>query len=240
MPEDMSGVDAIFSAYESRMESIGSIFDTTYQLVECLQDSFLDAKQERTKIHSQIRDILARNEHLRKRDFDNMMQGILLTQEEREKEVRSLLKGYLNEQKEMAQALRERLANSRDAIARGESQRVEEFQVFIKIILREQEKRKEEVISRLKEFQREQQEMARRLRELLDKGKDLRIKDLKSMFKEFRLLQGRRLTRRKERQKNICRMLDVFKKERVEAAKPRDAMQTAADCGRSALPQASD
>ena len=100
-----------------------------------------------------------------------MMEGILLTQNEREKEVRDLLNSYLHEQKEMAQNLRENLERFKDSLAKGEAQRVKEFQEMIKEILVKQEERKDEVTGRLKEFKKEQMILTSRLKELLAKGK---------------------------------------------------------------------
>jgi len=128
-------VNNIFSSYEARIQSMGEIFDTTHQLLKGFQESFLDTKQERKKINAALRENLAKNGSLRRKDFDNMMQGILSIQDKREKEVRNLLNSYLNEQREMAQALRERLERFKDSLARGEALRLVEFQSLIKEIL---------------------------------------------------------------------------------------------------------
>jgi len=226
LAEDMKDItEDIISSYEVRIQSIGDIFDTTHQLLRGFQDSFLDTKQEREKINAELRENLAKNDSLRRKDFDNMMQGILSTHEEREKEVRNLLDSYLNAQKEMAQALRENLSKVKDALAKGEAGRIKEFQAMIKEILARQEERKEEVTSNLKEFQKEQQEMAKRLKTLLDKGKELRINDLKSMLKEFKVLHEERIARQEERREEVCHILGDFKKERTEAAKNWQALQ---------------
>ena len=212
-------VEDIVSSYEARIQSIGAIFDNTQQILEGFQDSFLDAKQEREKNNAELRESLAKNESLRKKDFDNMMQDILSTQDEREKEVRNLLKGYLNEQKKLAQTLRDNLAKVKDALARGEAGRVKEFQGIIKEILAKQDERKDEVTSKLKEFQKEQEEMAKRLKELLAKGRELRIRDLRLMLKEFKVQHKERIALREERKEEVRHLLSGFKKERTEAAR---------------------
>jgi len=78
-------VQNVFSSYEARIQSIESIFDATHQILKDFQEPFFDTKQERESINAQLREHLARNESLRKKDFDNMMQGILSIQDEREK-----------------------------------------------------------------------------------------------------------------------------------------------------------
>lgn len=220
LAEDMRNiVEKIIFSYEARIECIGIIFDTTHQLLRDFQDSFIDTKQEREKLTAELRENLAKNESLRRNDFDNMMQGVLSTQDKREKEVRNLLNSYLNEQKEMVQALKGNLEKFKDSLAKGEIQRVKEFQNMIKKILAGQEKRKEEVTSKLKAFQKEQKEMAKRLKGLLVKGKMLRIKDLKSMLGELKTQNRERIACQEERRKGVRRRLSDFKKERLEAAR---------------------
>ena len=207
-------VENMVSSYEARIQSLGAISDTTQQILQGLQGSLLDTKQEREKIHAELRESLAQNKSLRRKDFDNMMQGILSMQDEREKEVRNLLNRYLNEQKEMAQTLRENLGKFRDSLSEGEAQRVKEFQEMIKEILAKQDERKNEVTFRLKEFQKEQQEMIKRLKGLLAKGRELRIRDLKSMLMEFKGQHEGRIAIQKERKGEVLSMLGDFKKKR--------------------------
>jgi len=218
-------VQNVFSSYEARIQSIESIFDATHQILKDFQEPFFDTKQERESINAQLREHLARNESLRKKDFDNMMQGILSIQDEREKEVRNLLNSYLNGQKQMAKALKNNLGKFKDSLARGEVQRVKEFQALIKEDLSSLEERKKEAISQLKDFQEEQNVLAARLKELLAKGRELRIRDFKSMLKEFEAQHKERLARQGERKKEVRHLLGKLKKEREEAAKNWRAMQ---------------
>lgn len=205
-------VNDVVSSYEARIQSIGAIFDTTYQIREDFQDSFLDTKEEREKLNAELRESLAQKGSLRKKDFDNMMRGILSMQDAREKEVRNLLKGYLSEQKEVAKTLRDDLAKVKDALASGEAERVKEFQAWMNGTFAGQDERKNEVTSMLKEFQKEQQEMSKRLKELLAKGRDLRIRDLKLMLKAFKSQHQERMTRQEERREEVRSMLSDFKK----------------------------
>lgn len=216
LTEEMKNImEGGLSSYEYRIQCMGAIIDTTSRLLEGFQDSFLDTKQEREKVNNQIREILARNEHLRRKDFDNMMQGILSAQDEREKEVKNLLKDYLNEQREMAYTLRDNLPKIKDALAKGEAGRIREFQEMIKGIFTKQNERKEEVTSKLKEFQKEQQEMAKSLKELLAKGRRLRIEDLKSMLKELKMQHLERIACREERRKKVHIILGDLKTRRT-------------------------
>ena len=223
MPEVLdlkNAAENVISSYETRIESVGAMFDTAHQILGDFQEAFLDNKEERRKINTELRDILAHNEHLRKKDFDSMTQGVLLAQEEREAEVKNLLKGYLNQQREMARTLREDLAKFKHALAKGDVQRVKEFQEMIKEILANQDARKEEVSSKLKEFQKEQQEMAKELKALLVKGRELRIKDLKEMLQEFKIQHKERLAQQIERREEVNKMLGRIKNKTTETIHP--------------------
>jgi len=217
LTEDMKNIADIdiVSSYEAKIRSIGAIFDTTHQLLQDFQGSFLDTKQEREKLRAELRENLAKNESLRKKDFDNMMQEILSIQERGEKEVRNLLNNYLNEQKEMAHTLRNNLAKVKDALAKGDAGMVKEIQVVIKGILANQEERKEKAIFKLKEFQKDQQQMTKRLEELLAKGKELRIKDLKLMLAEFKRQHEERISRQQQRKKAVQTMQKKMAEERA-------------------------
>ncbi len=211
-----NALENIVSSYETRIESVETLFETTYQLLQGLQDSVLDTREEREKIHDQLKESLARNESLRKKDFDSMMSVISSHQDKEEQEVRNMSKSYLNEQNNLIHELRESLRNFRDALAKGESQRVREFETVIKGILVKQEKRKQEVISKLREFQKEQQETSETLRNLLAKGKGLRIKDLKLMLAGFKKARQDRIVSQEKRRQEVKNLLGAFKSKRAK------------------------
>lgn len=176
----------IITFHEARVENIGAIFENTYLVSRDFHESLIDTKLEREGMRAQLRDILTQNEHLRRTDFDRMMQAILSVQDDREKEVKNLLDVYFNEQKEMSGTLRENLDGFKEFLTQGEARRIREFKTLLKNILTKQEERKAGVTAMLKEFQEEQKAVALRLKALLSKGRELRIKDLKVMLSEFK------------------------------------------------------
>ncbi|MBI5193274.1 MAG: hypothetical protein HZA08_07525 [Nitrospirae bacterium] len=192
--------DSIVSSYEDRLESITSVL--------------LDAKSEIGIVNSELRERLSRFESLRKKDFDRMMQGILSAQDERELEVRSMLRNYLQDQQEMIRTMKDKFTELKKALSTGEAGRIAEFQEMMKKILTRQDERRTEVISILKEFQREQGEMVKGLKDLLAKGRDVRINDLKTLLKEFRLQQEKRIAGNQERRIEVRTMLDELSKGR--------------------------
>jgi hypothetical protein len=71
-----------------------------------------------------------------------------------------------------------------------------QFKAIIRDSLERQEQAKNEVTLRLQEFQKEQQRIVGRLKELLDKGEDLTIGNLRLMLKELNGGKGQRLLER--------------------------------------------
>jgi hypothetical protein len=212
-------VDNVFASYEARSRSIGSLLDTTHQILEGFQRSFIEGRQEREKINGQLRESLAENESLRRKDFDQLMRGILSTQEDRENHVREELNRYFVEQGEMVHMLGDSLATFKDGLVGGEAQRIKEFQSLMQKLLAKQDERKNEVTSKLKEFQKQQQELAHTLKELLAKGRELRIKDFKKMLGEFHAQRQERIFIQEERRMDVRSRLNEFHKERSVAAK---------------------
>jgi hypothetical protein len=99
MPETLDlnkAVEDVVSSYEAKIENINTFFETTHLILSEFQDPLLNTKQEREQINGQLQDLLAKNEHLRRTDFNRMMRGILTIQVEKEKEIRNLVNSFLS------------------------------------------------------------------------------------------------------------------------------------------------
>lgn len=196
--EDMKRIaeDLVFS-YQSRISTVSTIIENTNQLLE-------DFKTRRNEMSNQLKETLAKEESLRKKDFDKMMNNILPRQDEREKEVKNLLKTFFEEQKEIAEVIKKNLAE-------GKKVRIDNFKKKLQDIQAKQKTRENEVKTALMEFQEEYKEMAESLRSLLNKGETVRIKDFKEMVKNIR-------ARQIERTKDVRKKLAEFKEERQDTA----------------------
>jgi len=171
--EDMKKIaEELVSSYQSKISTIGIIINDTYKLLE-------DFKTRRNEMSNQLRETLAKEESLRKRDFDNMMENVLTHQEEREKEVKCLLKTFFEEQREIAELIKKSLTGD-------EKIRINDFKKMLQDIQVKQKARENEVSTALRQFQAEYKEMAESLRSLLNKGEAMRIKDFKEMVKNVR------------------------------------------------------
>jgi hypothetical protein len=214
-------VDNVFASYEARIRSVECFLETARSVLENFDDSLFDVRGEYEQISEQLRDNLAKNGSLRKKDFDSMMRVVVMEQDRRGEEVRDLSRGYLEEQTRLACELRSRLRDFTGALAQGEPAKVTEHHQVIMDLFTRQQRRSEDVVTRLKESQREQQETAGMLRGLLAKGRELRINDLKSMLAEFKRQRSQRLVEQGERREEVQDMLREFRVQRVEAEQDR-------------------
>lgn len=212
-------MDDIISSYEQRIDGVQSIFDTTRLVLTDFQEGADQAREEQELVHRQLRDALARNEHLRNKDYDLMIQPLIEPRREQEKEIRALLNEFLAEQQRLAASLKARYGQIRDQLAQGNTRKILNLLKSIKVLLAEQDQCKQELTSNLREAQADQQATAMMVKQLLVKGNTLRIRDFKEMLATIQN-QG------KERREEVRRMLAGFKQQRAREAEERQAAQT--------------
>ncbi|MFN3476694.1 MAG: hypothetical protein ACK4Z6_03955 [Candidatus Methylomirabilales bacterium] len=160
-------VAGLVTSYEAGVQAVEAVVEAADGMLE-------PWKREREEVRSTLRETLAKGASLRRKDFDAMMRGLLLRQEERELEVKEVMKAYLKEQKEAALALKAALNSGDPGRLRAALGQVQAWQ-------REKE---EEVRRALVSFQREQEEVASAFKELLAKG-SIRAKDLKAAIERI-------------------------------------------------------
>ena len=162
--------EIVFS-YQSKISTVGMIIDDTYKLLE-------DFKTKRNKMSDRLKETLAREESLRKTDFDNIMEDIFAHQGEREKEIKDLLKTFFEEQKEIAELIKKSLTGDTKI-------GIDDFKKMLQDIQARQRTRENEVSTALRQFQAEYKEMTESLSSLLNKGETIQIKDLKEMARKY-------------------------------------------------------
>ena len=222
--KDKETVEDVLASYEARIENLSSVFEVSYSLIDCLPESLLDNKQEKEKINIQLRDLLAKNDSLRKKDYDEMMSSVLSFQEECGEEIKGLIKEYFTEERSVALVLKEALKECKDALTRGDIEKIKHVQSALKTLFTKQEERKNEIVSKLKEFQREQKEIPRQLTDLVAKGEGLRIRDFKSMISKIKAQRVERISLQKKRKEEVAKMLQDFRAQRQKLAFPTKAI----------------
>ncbi len=213
--EEVEGiVDDVLSVYEESVETVEQITSTPYRFIE-LEEELFNTRREREQIFVTLKELLASNDSLRKKDFDCMMHRILDAQEKRESEVKCMLRSYFDGQKEMASVLREKLRVFRADLGGGNQEFIRQFRGFADNLFQEGEQRKRYVEGKLHEYRQSQQEIADALRKLLDKGRELRVHDLRKLLTEFENSRIKRKREQSEREKKVIDMLKGFKEERL-------------------------
>ena len=131
-PEEMERlVREVVASYEARVSSVEQIVESTHEMLESFRG-------QREAMRARLRETLAQAAHLRKCDFDTMMGGILVRQEERGRAIKETMRGYLREQREMAAALKE-------ALARGETERIGSVKELLNGIEARREERERDI-----------------------------------------------------------------------------------------------
>jgi len=167
------GIREILDSYEKRVGSVGALMR---QAVEVVKNS----QRQQEEIAGELRNILAKTESLRKKDFDRMMEEMWGQRRKREKEIRDTLESFLREEKEMIDELRRKL------IGPDRAMKMDGFAVLKERILNRQRGREKKANAILKSFHQEQDELSSALRRLLSKGERVKIKDLKDIIRELR------------------------------------------------------
>ena len=221
-------VENVLASYETRIENLSSVFEVSQSLIDCLPESLLDNKQAKDRINIELRDLLAKNDSLRKKDYDKMMASVLSFQEECGEEIKDLVKEYFTEERSVAIVLREALKECKDALTRGEIEKIKHVQSALKTLFTKQEERKNEIVSRLKEFQSEQKEIPRQLTDLVAKGEGLRIRDFKLMVSKIKTQRVERISLQKKRKEEVAKMLQDFRTQRQKLAFPPKAIDIGA------------
>lgn len=92
----------IIESQETRTKVIQGIIEDTHKLTEGF-------KKQREKTSKELEGTLAKSQSLRKKDFNKMMEEIILARKEREENVKKMLADFRKEQTEINERLQELL-----------------------------------------------------------------------------------------------------------------------------------
>lgn len=182
-------VEKIVGSYESKVKVVTSLMREVNQRIR-------NFHTEQEQMADSLKHILAKNECLRKKDFDAIMAGIRNQQEAREREVSRMVEDFCKEEEETA-------AKLKDILMVRSCSTLEDFRVLKEKMLNRPKERERRISRILKDFHRDQEELNTALRMLLEKGPSVRIKDLRAMVKAFHI-------DRKDENTRIDRILEEF------------------------------
>jgi len=126
----------IIVSYDARTQFVNEIVEDTHKIL----DGF---KARREEMNDNLREVLAKSESLRKKDFNAMMQDILLTQHKREETVKKMLADFREEEARVAERLRELLK-------RGEEIRLADFKKTLVRIRQDQAARETNTVEQVR------------------------------------------------------------------------------------------
>jgi hypothetical protein len=220
----MGPILELITSYETRIATVEELMTKAYQATMAPEGSLdlLDEKREQLK--TGLQKTLARRCSLRKKDFDKLLERVLADSNkkrqaiiEERRQVREQVTAYLEEHKQLADCLRQQLANlARENADNGT------LSAMIGVIRTRYEDTGQRLFAALREFQahlevfrREQEEINTRLQRLADRGESLRIEDLRQ-FEAIRADQVRKADRGLRREE-VDRLLAHFRQQRLES-----------------------
>lgn len=139
----------IVASYEVRIKVVQAIAEDTRRLLE-------EFREKRERMSRELKEALAKHESLRKKDFDKMMEDILIAQSTREENVKQMLADFQEEEMTV-------VGNLKEMLKKGEKLRLKDFKRTLAKIREEQEIRQKEtpgqINAELTQMRAEVQEM---------------------------------------------------------------------------------
>lgn len=205
---------------EDRISMVEELVTGAQCATATLDFSLGELANERARLGASLRELLAQNCSLRRRDFDELIESTISAPERKrealvqEQEVaRDALKGYLDEQKRLVACLRQELDNI------GLEKVQKDPLVTALAGIRCNQDRGARVFDllrnfqvRLEAFRKEQEEVNRRMQRLVERGALLRLEDLRQL--EATRAGEERKAERRLRHQQVGSLLAHFKQRR--------------------------
>ena len=170
--------NSIIDSYEMRVSTVNTLMAQANNILKAFQT-------ELEEMVALLRDNLAKSESLRKKDFEHMIKDVIERRMQREQEAEQSFKLFQKEEEEM-------IARLRAIVFSGNNSGLDDIEAIREDILKRQKMREKKIVKSLKCFQVEQEELRVALKKLLSKGKNVKIKDFKTMVNTLRVQQSDR------------------------------------------------
>lgn len=204
-------VKEIVRSYDLKVKTVTSLMRQVNQKIK-------NYHKEQELMVNKLKDMLAKNECLRKKDFNTMISGIRNQQEAREKEVSQMVENFCKEEEELVAKLREILTVKSPST-------LEDFKILKEKMLNRPKEREKRISQMLKDFHRDQDELSTALKMLLEKGPSVRIKDFKAMVKAFHI-------EHKDENAEVDRILEEFERVKDEISNKWQRVMATVDINR--------
>ena len=178
----------VITSYEDRIQKIQAAFQSSENLTESshilfdnVHNHLNDLKKERDVLNSRLCETLSKNGSLRKKDYNTMMSDILEIIDKKEAEAQHQFTTFINAQKETAQTLKMSMLGLKDINSHDIGEKITSIKQQLSQLSKQQEMRKEAVMNSFIIFQRVHQQLITCLDNLLKKGDQILIKDIKKV-----------------------------------------------------------
>jgi regulator of replication initiation timing len=211
----------IVASYENGISMSDWLISNAHDAVATFDENWQELGKERARLKVGLQEILARNRSLRRKDFDHHIECFLLDCdrkrtgiEQEQKQLKQMLKGYLDEQKRLVASLRERIGSFNP----GDVDRAALEAVIAELKKAYQDKGERVTVAlrefqcRLNTFRQEQEEINHRLERLVQRGESLRLEDLRQL--QAGHAREERKAGRELRRQEVQRLLAHFGQQR--------------------------
>jgi hypothetical protein len=164
---------------QSAFQSSENIKESCHFLIDSVEDSLEYLKVRRTDVSTKLCEALAKKESLRKKDYNMIMAEIYSVLDQKENIAKNHFFAFVEDQKNFTQSLKNIILNISDYSVAESGDKIILLKSELSEIAKIQEKRKEEVIRILMDFQEIHKKMMDYLESLLEKGNNISIRDIK-------------------------------------------------------------
>lgn len=178
----------IITTYEDRIQKIQVAFQSSENLTESshilydnVHNHINTLKIERDILNLRLCETLSKNGSLRKKDYNTMMSDILKIIDEKEIEAQHQFSTFIDTQKETAQTLKNSMLGLKDITSHDIGEKITAIKEQLSLLSKQQEMQKEAVMNSFTNFQRVHQQLTECLENLLKKGDQIQIKDIKKV-----------------------------------------------------------
>jgi hypothetical protein len=185
-------IESLINSYETQISSIEAVIDksdaiteSSFDLLNDFSSSLKNFRSERDIVNTQLRENLAKNGSLRKKDYNKMMEDILNMLDEKEREAGEYFYQYINFQKNMVKSMKKGILEIKDYIEQDNFDKIKAFRSELNKITQELESKKETVLQQFIEYQKTHQKIVESFKTLLTKGDKILVNDLKEVHRKL-------------------------------------------------------